>query len=81
MNESLASLVRYFVATGHSGGWLIFREGRQKAVHRVPQKFLAVETARIMARESAPSQVFVERYDGTFEVKYSFGPASAQAAH
>jgi hypothetical protein len=76
MKTSLASLVRYFVTTGHSGGWLIFREGGQRAVHRVPQKVLAVETARILARESAPSQVFVERRDGTFEIKYSFDPAA-----
>ena len=74
-------MARYFVTTGHSGGWLIFREGRQRAVHHVPLKLVAVETARIMARESAPSQVFVERRDGTFEVKYSFDPAAAQLAH
>lgn len=81
MNEAFASFARYFVATGQSGGWLIFREGKQRAVHSMPQKLLAVETAKIMARESAPSQVFVERCDGTFEVKYSFGAALGQGIH
>lgn len=81
MKQSLASFVRYFVTTGQSGGWLIFREGRQRAVHHVPHKLVAVETARIMARDSAPSQVFVERRDGTFEVKYSFDLAAARATH
>jgi len=79
MNEAFASLARYFVTTGQSGGWLVFREGKQKAVQSLPQKLLAVETARIMARESAPSQVFVERRDGSFEVKYTFDDGIAPA--
>jgi hypothetical protein len=81
MQESLAQFVRYFVMTGRGGGWLIFREGVQRAVHGMPQKLLAVETAKIMARDEAPSQVVVERRDGSFEVKYSFSAGASQPAH
>jgi len=70
-----ASSVRYFVATGHGGGWLVFKEGLQRPVRMMAQKLQAVETAKIMARDEAPSQVFVERIDGSFFEQYAFGNA------
>jgi hypothetical protein len=66
---------RYYVASGMGGGWLIFHEGEHRAIHRQQRKLLAVETAKSIAREHAPSQVIVEREDGTFYLKYDFGPA------
>ncbi len=69
------SAVRYFVASGMGGGWLIFQEGERRAIHSQQRKILAVETARSIAREHAPSQVMVERADGMFFLKYVFGPA------
>ncbi len=66
---------RYFVASGMGGGWLIFQEGEQHAIYSQQRKLLAVETAKSIAREHAPSQVIVERPDGTFRLKYDFGPA------
>jgi hypothetical protein len=69
------SSVRYFVATGHSGGWLVFKEGLQRPVRKMAQKLQAVETAKIMAREEAPSHVFVETIDGSFCEQYAFGNA------
>lgn len=69
----LPSFVRYFVATGNNGGWLVFKEGLQRPVEKMAQKLQAVETARILARENAPSQVFVEKADGSFFQQYAFG--------
>ena len=74
-----SKLRRYFVASGHSGGWLIFREGTQRAVLRVLHKGTAVETAKTIAHDNAPSEVIVERRDGSFAVKYSFGPGTIPA--
>jgi hypothetical protein len=63
---------RYFVATGHGGGWLVFREGNSHAIHRLPGKRQALHTAKIMARSNSPSQVLVEDHRGTFALAYDF---------
>ena len=39
---------------------------------KLAAKLQAVETAKIMARDEAPSQVFVERADGSFFERYAF---------
>lgn len=70
---------RYFVTAGRGGGWLVYREGHQRAIFRLFQKGNAVETARTMAHENAPSEVIVEKKDGSFALKYSFGPEIAPA--
>ncbi len=67
--------LRYFVASGQGGGWLVFREGQKRAVHRLPAKKLAVHTAKIMARATSPSEVMVEQRDGSFSLRYDFGRA------
>jgi hypothetical protein len=72
LQKSISSAVRYFVATGNSGGWLVFREGMQRPVRKMAGKMQAVETAKIMARDEAPSQVFVEKPDGSFYEQYAF---------
>jgi hypothetical protein len=72
LQKSINSAVRYFVATGNSGGWLVFKEGIQRPVRRMAEKLQAVETAKIMARDEAPSQVFVEKRDGSFFEQYAF---------
>lgn len=63
---------RYFVASGHGGGWLVFREGTSQAVHRLPVKSHAIQTARILARSNSPSEVMVEQHNGTFMLAYNF---------
>ena len=72
LQNSITSAVRYFVAAGNNGGWLVFREGIQRPVRKMAEKLNAVETARIMARDEPPSQVFVERADGSFFERYAF---------
>ena len=72
LHKSITSAVRYFVATGNSGGWLVFKEGIQRPVRKMAEKLQAVETAKIMARDEAPSHVFVERPDGSFFERYVF---------
>jgi Uncharacterized protein conserved in bacteria (DUF2188) len=72
-SPNLPSFVRYFVASGNAGGWLVFKEGLPRPVQKAAQKLQAVETAKIMARDEAPSQVLVERADGSFFEQYAFG--------
>jgi hypothetical protein len=67
---------RFFVTAGQGGGWLIFREGIRQAIHRLPQKLNAVETARTLARSHAPSRVMVEQADGSIKLKYTFDAGS-----
>jgi hypothetical protein len=70
--KKLAGLVRFFVASSNHGGWLVFREGVQRPLDRVARKINAIETAKVLARDAAPSQVLVEKADGTFFEKYAF---------
>jgi len=75
----MASLVaRFFVLPSRSGDWLIFKEGLQRAVHRVPGKNIAVETARALALNYTPSEVIVERPDGSFYRRYAFAHGGAE---
>ena len=67
---------RYYVASGHGGGWLVFREGTCQAVHRLPGKTQAVQTAKILARSNVPSQVMVEQRNGKFALAFSFDHTS-----
>lgn len=69
-------VARFFVTAGDGGGWLIFREGIRQAIHRLPQKLNAVETAKTLARSHAPSHVMVEHPDGSFRLRYTFDAGS-----
>ena len=73
------SVSRFFVLPSNEGDWLIFREGIQRAVHRLDAKDNAVETAKAMARDFAPSEVIVERRDGTFHRQYAFATGGIEA--
>jgi len=75
--QKFSGLARYFVASNNRGGWFVFKEGIQRPVSRVALKINAVETAKVMARDNAPSQVFVEMRDGSFFEKYAFPHAHA----
>jgi hypothetical protein len=72
LRQSITTAARYFVAAGNNGGWLVFKEGIQRPIRRMAEKLQAVETAKIMARDEAPSQVFVERANGSFFEQYAF---------
>lgn len=74
----MVSLARFFVLPSREGDWLIYKEGIQRAVHRLEEKENAVETAKAMAREDAPSEVMVERRDGSFHLQYAFAAGGAQ---
>lgn len=79
MCRMMASFVaRFFVLPSPTGDWLIFKEGLQRAVHRLDEKINAIETAKAMAREDAPSEVIVERRDGRFHLQYAFAAGGAQ---
>jgi uncharacterized protein DUF2188 len=72
------SVARFFVLPSNVGDWLIFKEGLQRAVHRVAGRMNAVETARAMARDYAPSEVIVERQDGSFHRQYAFARGGSE---
>ena len=67
-----APMKRYVVSSSPGGGWAIFREGEPRALHRLPRKIIALETARTMARFTAPSQVIVEQEDGSYMLQFDF---------
>jgi hypothetical protein len=72
------SVARFFVLPSSGGDWLIYKEGLQRAIHRIDQKDNAVETAKAMAREYAPSEVMVERRNGSFHRQYAFAAGGAE---
>jgi len=69
---------RFFVLPSRVGDWLIFREGIQRAIHRLPRKILAVQTAKTMAHDNAPSEVIVERWDGSFHKEIAYASSGAE---
>ena len=73
-----SSIARFFVLPSNGGDWLIFKEGVQRAVHRLDAKENAVETAKAMARQHAPSEVIVERRNGSFLRQYAFAPGGIE---
>jgi hypothetical protein len=70
------AIKRYFVSSSPGGGWAIFREGEPRPLQQLPRKITALETARTMARFTAPSEVIVEQEDGTYQRQYDFGPGA-----
>lgn len=72
---------RYFVLTGRSGGWLIFREGAARPMQHLRWKQAALHTAKVIARNNAPSEVLAERPDGSLRVRYAFHEGGEHQAH
>ncbi len=66
------SVTKYFVIRTPEGKWDIFQEGNKRPLQSIRSKVLAVETVKIIARTHAPSQVMVERQDGTIQLRYSY---------
>ncbi len=70
---------KYFVIRTPDGKWDIFQEGHKRPLQSIRNKVLAVETVKIIARHHAPSEVMIERADGTIHLRYSYtvdsGPA------
>jgi hypothetical protein len=67
---------RYFVISNPDGGWSIMKEGNRKRLQRVRDKATAIVTSKLIARHHPPSEVHVEKQDGTIELCCSYtGPA------
>ncbi len=73
-----SSMLRFYVLPSNCGDWLIFKEGIQRAVHRLGDKDNAVETAKAMARAEAPSEVIVERRNGILRRYYAFASGGTE---
>jgi hypothetical protein len=65
------SHVRFFVTSGVGREWLIYREGIMNPIDNCSRKVEAVEHAKFLARQQAPSQVLVEQRDGSFKIQFS----------
>ena len=66
---------RFFVLSGKSGHWLIYREGVMNPIECYPGKLLTIENAKALAKLEAPSEVLVEQRNGAFKLQYSYAPA------
>jgi hypothetical protein len=70
-----AALNRYFIISNPDGGWWIVKEGNKKRLQRVRDKATAIETSKLIARHHPPSEVHVEKRDGSIEMCFSYnGP-------
>ena len=54
------------------------KEGQKNPLQFVRNKIVAIETVKIIARNHAPSEVMIERQDGTIQLRYTY--TSEQAA-
>ena len=72
------AVTKYFVLRSPEGGWRIFKEGQKNPLQFVRNKIVAIETVKIIARNHAPSEVMIERQDGTIQLRYTY--TSEQAA-
>ncbi len=66
------SPVRYFVLRSPDGGWFIFEEGKKKPFQFHRNKIVAIETVKTIARNRAPSEVMIEKGDGSIQLRYSY---------
>jgi len=63
----------FYVTTDGAGGWNVKREGNSKVLGNYRNKDQAIEYARQLAYDSIPSQVKVQKMDGTFQVEWTYG--------
>jgi hypothetical protein len=61
---------KFYVTSGVGREWLIYREGVMNPIDNYPRKTEAVEHAKLLARQQAPSEVLVEQRDGSFKRQY-----------
>ncbi len=66
------SLVRYFILRSPDGGWFIFQEGIKKPFQFHRNKIVAIETVKTIARNHAPSEVLIEKADGSIQLRYTY---------
>jgi len=51
----------------HSGNWKVQREGSDKPANVYPTKAEAIERGMELAKNNRPSQLMIQRADGTIE--------------
>lgn len=62
---------RYHV-TKRDDGWAVEAEGAERASVVEGRKTEAVDRARQIARNQAPSQVIIHKEDGTFQTEHTY---------
>jgi len=68
-----APVVYHVVPDGDD--WKVELEGSERAVSRHDTKKEALEAARSLAKERAPSRMVIHRQDGTIQTSHSYDPA------
>jgi hypothetical protein len=69
---SQSTPTKYFVIRTSDGKWDIFQEGHKRPLQSIRNKVLAIETVKLIARYNAPSQVMIERPDGSIHLRYTY---------
>jgi polyhydroxyalkanoate synthesis regulator phasin len=64
--------VRVFKVVAREDGWVVDREGRQRAISVHPTKDEALERGREIAHQNPPSRLEVYRKDGTIQESFSY---------
>jgi polyhydroxyalkanoate synthesis regulator phasin len=64
--------VRIFKVVAREDGWVVDREGRQRAISVHPTKDEALERGREIAHQNPPSRLEVFRKDGTMQESFSY---------
>ena len=64
---------RIFYVSPQKNGWAIKREGAQRPTRVFPKKANAIEEAKKIAKTQTPSQLKIQKQDGTFQTEYTYG--------
>lgn len=64
----------------HDDGWKVQRQGGERASNVYPTKEQAIERGRELAKANEPSQLVMQRADGTIEKEWTYGHDPVAAA-
>jgi hypothetical protein len=63
----------YWVSPNGDRGWQVKQEGKARAISFPPTKEQAVSVARQVAAKHVPSQLRIQRRDGTIQAEHTYG--------
>ncbi len=69
----MADRTVYWVSP-HGDGWKVQRQGSERPANVYPRKSEAIERGKELAMRRTPSQLMIQRADGTIEDERSYDP-------
>ena len=72
-DEKMRQRKVYWVSPDKDRGWQVKLEGKTRPLSLPPTKQQAVSYARQVASENEPSQLFIQRADGTIQTEHTYG--------